>query len=273
MKVEDLLKTEKIEIKDIKYKIIKIKELQDSIIVYLDNKEKIYLSIESFFKYSIKSIKGLDINLYKILKNDERVFLAYRGVLRKLSTKDFTVKQIKEYLKAKKALSDLEIEEIINKLIEYKLLDDDKYCLNRTTYLNKQLLSMKQIKIKLQKEGIAKDLIEKYVINNVDDEYNKAIKLANKYSLTIKNKSLNATKQNILNRIINAGYSYEVSKQALDSISIVVENEDELLKKEYLKALNKYSKKYVDYDLRNHIYTYLLNKGFKSEDVKSIMEV
>lgn len=270
MKVEDFLKNNKPVVKNIKYKITKTKELEDGVIIYLDNKEKIHLSVDSYFKYALTSLKGLDDNLYEQLKNEERLHLAYRGALRKLSSKDFTVKQIKDYLKIKKELNVNEIKEIIDKLVEYGLLDDDKYCLNRSLYLNKQLLSVKQIKIKLQKEGVSQDLIEKYVINNVEDEYEKANKLAKKYSNSIKNKSLNAAKQNILSKIVNAGYGYDAAKQAVDDLHLKVENESELLKKEYLKAKAKYSKKYSDYDLRSHIYSYLSNKGFRSEDIKKL---
>lgn len=259
-------------VSDVKYKIVKVKQLQDSVIIYLDNKEKIYLSIESYFNYSISSQKGLDDDLYLKLKQEERLFLAYRGTLRKLSAKDFTIKQIKDYLIIKKELNHNEANIVINRLIEYGLLDDDKYCQNRVTYLNKQLLSTKQIVIKLKKEGLSLELIEKYVINNIEDEYLKADKLAKKYSTTIKNKSENAIKQNILSKIVNAGYSYDVAKDVVDSLKLEVDNEDELLKKEYIKAYNKYSKKYDDYNLKNHIYAYLLNKGFKTDSIRNIME-
>lgn len=272
MKVEDLLKDSKPVIKNVKYKITKIKELEDGVIIYLDNKEKIHLSVDTYFKYSINSLSGLDEKLYASLKDEERLHMAYRGALRKLSTKDFTIKQIKDYLKIKKELNNEESEEIINKLIQYGLLDDDKYCINRTNYLSKQLLSYKQIKIKLAKEGISSELIDKYVIIRSDEEYEKAKKLAIKYSNSIKNKPLNATKQAILTKIVNAGYSYDAGKDALNSLDIKCDNEIELLNKEYTKAKKKYEKKYVDYELRNHIYSYLINKGFKSEDIKRVME-
>ena len=272
MKVEDFLKTNKPIVKNIKYSITKIKEKQDGVVLYLDNKEKINVSVDKYFEYGLSSLKGLDQKLYDTLKKEERLFLGYLGALRKLSAKDFSIKQISDNLKIKKELNNNEIESIVDKLINFGLLDDDKYCLNRTNYLNKQLLSTKQIKLKLSKEGISKDLIEKYVINNSEEEYDKANKLAKKYSNSVKNKSLNATKQNILSKIVNLGYSYDAAKLAVDNLHLKKDNEIELLNKEYIKAKSKYSKKYVDYDLRNHIYSYLLNKGFKSEDIKTVME-
>ena len=272
MKIEDILNKNKPVIKNVKYKIIKTKELEDGVIVYLDNKDKIHLSVDTYFKYAISTLNGLDDNLFELLKNEERLYMAYRGALRKLATKDFTIKQIKDYLKLKKELNVNESEEIINKLINYGLLDDEKYCISRTNYLNKQLLSVKQIKLKLAKEGINSDLINKYVIIKADDEYLKTKKLAEKYSNSIKNKSLNATKQAILTKLVNAGYSYDYAKQSIDDLKLKGNNEIDLLKKEYLKAKKKYEKKYEDYELRNHIYSYLINKGFQSEDIKNVME-
>lgn len=272
MKVEDFLKNNKPVIKNIKYKITKTKELEDGVIIYLDNKEKIHLSVETYFKYAINSLSGLNEKLYITLKNEERLYMAYKGALRKLSAKDFTVKQIKDYLKIKKELNNNELEQIIAKLTEYGLLDDEKYCLNRTNYLSKQLLSAKQIKIKLAKEGINSELVDKYVIIKSEEEYEKAKKLAIKYSNSIRNKSLNATKQAILTKIVNLGYSYDAGKEAVNSLNIKCENENELLRKEHAKAKKKYEKKYDGYDLKNHIYSYLINKGFKSEDIKKVME-
>ena len=273
MKVEEFLKLNKIEVKGIKYKIIKTKEKQDGVVIYLDNDEKINISVDIYFKYSINSLKGLDDNLYEILKSEERLYLAYKGALKKLASKDHTIKQIKDYLKNNKDLKDTEIKETIDKLLSYGLLDDEKYCANRIKYLNTQLLSNKQINIKLLKEGIPKKLIDRYLNVNEEDEYHKAQRLANKYANSIKNKSMNAKKQLIINKLVNLGFSYDTSKSALNELKLNDNSEIILLEKEYKKALQKYSKKYEGYELSRHIYSYLVNKGFISEDIKNIMEV
>ena len=52
----------------------------------------------------------------------------------------------------------------------------------------------------------------------------KAKTLALKYSNIIKNKSLNNTKQSILGKLINAGYSYDAAKNALDSLNLSNDN-------------------------------------------------
>lgn len=272
MNVEDFLKKNKYTVKDIKYPITKIKEKEDGVVIYLENKEKINISVDTYFNYSTNTLKGLDDGLYEILKNEEKQYLAYRGVLRKLSAKDFTVKQIDDYLKKNKELSDIEIKDIVDKLLSYGLLDDEKYCVNRVNYLNTQLLSTRLIKLKLKKEGLSSELINKYVSINEESEHDKARKIAHKYATTVKNKSENAIKQYIVNKLVRLGFSYDIAISSLDNLKLYSDSEIILLKKEYVKAKNKYEKKYVKHDLRNHIYAYLVNKGFKNEDIKEVME-
>lgn len=271
MNFEDFIKTQKIEVKEIKYQIKKTKEKEDAVIIYLDNSEKITISVDNFFKYSLNNLKGLDDKLYEILKNEESIFLAYKGALRKLSIKDHTIRQINDYLN-KYELEDNEKKEIINKLVNYGLLDDEKYCVNRINYLNRDLYSLMQIKSKLIKEGISNDLINKYLIPDNDIEQEKVKQLVNKYVKTIKNKSVNATKQTLLSKLTTLGFTYDICRDVINSINICNDNEIILLKKEYEKAIKKYENKYKDYELKNHIYSYLLNKGFKSTNIKEVME-
>ncbi len=257
---------------NIDYKISKIKESNNYIVLYLDNNEKLYVSIEAYFKHNLANLKGFDNKTYELLKKEENLILGYNAVLKKLSIKDHSIKQIKDFLYLKRKLNSDEVNKIIDKLIQYNLLDDEKYCIERINYLNEQLFSIKQIKNKLKNEGISNELIEKYIVSDSNKEYEKVNKLVNKYLNTIKNKSLNAKKQLILNKVVNLGFNYDDVKMAIDSLNIKVDNEYELLKKEYLKIKNKYQRKYESYDLKYRISGYLMNKGFKLEDINKVME-
>ena len=257
---------------NIDYKITKIKESNNYIVLYLDNNEKLYVSIEAYFKHNLANLKGFDNKTYELLKKEENLILGYNAVLKKLSIKDHSIKQIKDFLYLKRKLNSDEVNKIIDKLIQYNLLDDEKYCIERINYLNEQLFSIKQIKNKLKNEGISNELIEKYIVSDSNKEYEKVNKLVNKYLNTIKNKSLNAKKQLILNKVVNLGFNYDDVKMAIDNLDIKVDNEYELLKKEYLKIKNKYQRKYESYDLKYRISGYLMNKGFKLEDINKVME-
>ena len=272
MNVEEFLKQNKNDKTDIeiKYPIRKIKAYESYVMLYLDD-EKIQVSDEAYFKYKIKGLKGLDDELYDMLKNEERVFKAYRGALRKISAKDQTVKQIDRYL-VEKGLNKPEKEEIIDKLKNCGLLDDEKYTQNRINRLSASLTSNKQIRRKLKDEGISDELIQRHLKKDEDEEYLKAKALAEKYERSIRNKTLKMKKQAQLNRLSGQGYSYDICNRVIDALSLESENEVELLRKEYLKALKRYERKYDSYELKDHIVSYLLAKGFGYEDIKEVME-
>lgn len=271
MKLEDFLNSKNIELGEIKYPIKKLKTGQDYVMIYLEE-DKIMIPIETYFKYDLKNLKGLDDKLYNQFKEEEILLKAYRSCLRKLSSKDYTVKQIKDYL-YKNELNKNDVDEIIDKLKTYNLLDDEKYCITKSNYYNNANNSFRQIRQKLLKDGISEELLDRYVREDYTKEYDKALNIATKYDKTIKNRSLRAKKQNIINKLVSSGFSLETSKNVLDELNISSDNEIELLRKEYNKAVNKYSKKYEDYELRQKVFAALLSKGFNTDDIKKILEV
>lgn len=256
--------------KDISYPIKKLKIYEDYVMLYLEE-EKIQLSVDSYFEHKIKDLKGLDEDLYKKLKNEEILFKAYRSALRKLAYKDHTVAQIKDHLKGK-GLNRKQIDEMTGKLISYGLLDDEKYCMSRISYLKDSKLSGKQIRYKLKKEGISEQLITKHLKVDQNEEYTKALQLAEKFERTIRNKSCSAKKKAILNKLVGLGYSYETASSAVQSADMKDENELELLRKEFDKALHKYERKYEGRDLDDRIIASLLQKGFSYSDIRTVME-
>jgi len=271
MKFEDFISENKYQVDDIKYNIKKIKDKKNHISLFLDD-DKIDISIENYFKYNISNQKGLDENLYLLFKKEEEYLYAKNRILYKLSIKDYSIKQIKDYLYKNYDLETNEINTLINYFINIKLLDDDRYCISKINYLIKDK-SNKQIISKLLKDGISQDIIDNHLVYNKDIELNKAISISDKLNRSIKNKSLNAKKQTILTKLISLGYSYEISNKALNKLDINNDNEINLLEKEYQKVLNKYSKKYSDFELRNKIYQSLLMKGFNNDDIKEVMHV
>ena len=255
--------------KDNLIEIKKIKTTNDYVMLFIDE-DKIMVSIDDYFKYALQNKKEIDQELFDTLKYNEKVLKAYRSCLRKISIKDYSINQIRKNLYSYE-INKEDIEDIINKLISYGLLDDNKYCLNKAVYYDKVLYSHKIIKQKLLKDGISEEMINNNLIYDYDREYEKASILANKYLKTINNKAKNAKRQSILNKLVNNGYSYDISKSICNNLEINNKNELELLQKEYDKLLRKYQKKYEGYELNSKIYNSLLLKGFNSQDIKKIV--
>ena len=270
MKAEDLLKRKTPQIRECVYPIKRIKVKEDYVMVFLEE-EKIMVSIEAYFQYGLKDLKGLDEELHEVLKKDEKTTKAYRSCLRKLSARDHTIRQIEDHLSGL-GLEKEDRREIIDRLKSYGLLDDERYCISRISWYNRNNLSAKAISQKLNRDGIADDLIRKYVTVNNEEETAKASAVASRYASSLKNKPLAAKKRMILNKLLNSGFSYEIGKEVTDGLEIDTDHDLDLLEKEYRKAYWKYERKYSDFELRQRISAALYAKGFRMEDIRKVME-
>ncbi len=185
--------------------------------------------------------------------------------------KDHTVKQICDHL-LKKEIEKEDIDSIIEKLLSYNLLDDEKYCQNKITYYDNDNLSYRQIREKLKTDGISEEIIERYLIQDEKKERQKIDKLVGKYSRSIRNKSHNNTRNAIISKLVNSGFPFSDCKEAAEHLLKDEKNELELLEKEYRKALIRYGKKYDGYDLNRKVMQSLIQKGFAYDDIRNIME-
>ncbi|MBR5755147.1 MAG: RecX family transcriptional regulator, partial [Erysipelotrichaceae bacterium] len=190
--------------------------------VFLDD-DKIMIPVESYFSYGINKRTEIDEDLYDTLRDEEKYLKAYRSCLRKLAMKDHTVRQISTHLK-RYDLEDEQKKQIIDRLCQYGMLDDEKYAEGRIAYCDRMNMSDRQIREKLKKDGISEDIISRQLRKDEDREREKAAKLAEKYAGTITNKSRMAKKQAILNKLVSAGYSYEMSRSAVNELDINVDN-------------------------------------------------
>lgn len=250
--------------------ITKVKIYDDHVSLYFDD-EKIMISSDDYYLYHLNANKQIDEQTYEVLKKQECIFKAYRSCLRRLSIKDYSISQIRKTL-LRNDLDKSDIDEIIDRLISYGLLDDDKYCESKAMYHDRSNFSYKNIRQKLMNDGIREDIINKYVDYSYEREIQKAQIIAEKYHKTVTNRSKKALKQSILYKLNSMGFTYDVAKYVTDNLDIEVKNELELLSKEYQKVSKRYSKKYEGYELRSKIYGSLLLKGFSSDDIKKVME-
>ena len=135
--------------------------------------------------------------------------------------------------------------------------------INDKIYLSKD--SINKIRSDLNEQSIDKDIIDNE-INSI--EYNELEKLEKLIIKRIKSNhrySNYMLKNKVVSELKNLGYNYD------DIISIFDKNINDnydILVKEYNKLYNKYSKKYQDSELEYYIKNKLYTKGFNYEDIK-----
>ncbi len=257
--------------------IEKIQVKEDIVNVYLKSdeaKEKITVSIDTYMEIGLR--KGMRITrlIYDRIKTEQEETLAYRNALRKLSSRDYSEKEMHDYLYANYELSIVRIEDIISKMKKYDFIDDEKFAFNKVNSFSNALYSRRMMSKKLKEAGISQEIVDKYVRSTADEELIKAKKLSEKYNLLIRGKSLKARKQAIIKKLVDNGYSIDVAKNACEFLdfSAYTLDESELLKKEALKAKIKYSRKYKGSELRNHVFHSLLQKGFEYETIYAVID-
>lgn len=234
---------------------------------------KLVVSLDTYYELGLRKASRLSQLNFNLLKQFEVYALAYKSCLKKLSNRDYSVCEMREYIKSKFDLSDAGINVIIEKLLSKNLLDDYRYALNKVSGFSSNFYSKNTMRRKLQSVGINNEIIDKVLIIDKESELLNAKRLANKYLNTINNKSLNAKKQTIYAKLINAGFTGDVASEAMSILdfSNSTLQEKDILRKETGKLIKKYSKKYSGTELRNRVYASLVSKGFTYDNIFAII--
>lgn len=237
---------------------------------HLDN---ITIPLDIYYSLGLRNSTRLTKLNYILLKKLETSTLAYKNCLKKLANRDYSIKEMKDYIKSEFDLNDQTIELIIERLIDKKLLDDRRLALSKIYSFSANFYSKKHIVNNLKKLGISDEIIDECYVYDNDSELAKATKLANKYLKATSNKSMNMKKQTIMAKLINQGYSSDVASQAVESLdfSSSIVQEKDIIRKEGNKLLKKYKGKYEGTQLRNKIFTSLASKGFAYDNIYALI--
>ena len=246
-----------VKMKNNKYKIF----IDDEVLITYDN---VILANDLLYK------KSIDKKTYIKMISDTNYYDVYNKVVNYILKRRRSEKEIVLYLN-KFSLGENEKNGIIEKLRDIKLIDDIEFCrayINDKLYLSKD--GILKIKNDLLKQNIPLDIIED-ALNNIDKNIIddrlekmiiKKIRTNNKYSNSY-------LKQKILNEMMNKGYNKEKILNIIDSN---INNDNDILNKEFNKIYDNLSKKYSGYDLENNVKQRLISKGFKIGDINLLLD-
>ena len=181
--------------------------------VYLDGNYYCGLDLLTTVKYRLKV--GLQIEeseLIEIQKSSEMT-ACFDSALKVISKSVKTEKELREKLLKKGYLNEI-IFEVIKKLKGYGYVDDkdysDRYVSTYKNYKGKKLLE-----IELKRKGVKeKDLQNS--LNAIENEYDTALKIAEKY---VKNKDKDIkTMQKCYKYLLSKGFTYEDSIKASKAV-------------------------------------------------------
>ncbi|TWT16344.1 recombination regulator RecX [Streptococcus sp. sy010] len=254
-------------------KITKLEKKKRLYLLELDETEKLYITEDSLVRFMLS--KGKELNQDEINKlKDYNQFSLGRGLaLYYLSFSQRTTAQVKTYLH-KYDIDEVASQKIINYLTQENFLNDRTYTKH---YIEQQNQHGDKgpyvITQKLLQKGIDKEIIEDELeaIDFSASLEKLANKLAKKYSHRLPTKAL---EQKIIQLIINRGFAYAQAQEALLTLDLTSNTEDELelLYTELDKQYRKLAKRYDGYQLHQKLYQNLFRKGYQSQDIQTVLK-
>ncbi|MEI3252261.1 MAG: RecX family transcriptional regulator [Candidatus Gastranaerophilaceae bacterium] len=178
--------------------------------VYLSNGEVLELNGKVITDNELLIKKDIDNELYDKLKRDNTICILVDTSVKYIDRRLRSINELRDYLKNKEE-DTIIIEEVIDKLIDYKYLDDDRF----TKAFIKDKLNFTnwgdyKIKNELKRLGVNEEIIYNN-ISNIDDNiyYERINKIIDKDISINKKYSGIKLKNKIYNHLLTLGYSKE----------------------------------------------------------------
>lgn len=246
-------------------KIEKIKQTKSGKYkIELDNSESIVTYADAILKNNLLFTKELDQEKLSKLYKDTSYYDVYNKVIKYISKKLRSEKEIRDYLKD----SLVDIDNIIEDLKKIGLLNDNVFAkayVNDRLYLSND--GPKKISSALEEHNISSELIEDLIYSNSDNFKLKLEKIIKK-KIKANTKSNSMLKQKLLYDLINQGYNKEDIVELFDKNLIPNDN----ILKEYDKLYKKLSSKYVDNELLKQIKNKLYQKGYNLSEINEVID-
>ena len=178
--------------------------------VYLSNGEVLELNGKVITDNELLIKKEIDNELYDKLKRDNTICILVDTSVKYIDRRLRSIKELKEYFKNKEEDTTI-IEEVIDKLIDNKYLDDDRF----TKAFIKDKLNFTnwgdyKIKNELKRLDVNEEIIYNNMINIDDNIYYERInKIIDKDISTNKKYNGIKLKNKIYNHLLTLGYSKE----------------------------------------------------------------
>lgn len=196
--------------------------------VFLDGKYAFSAARENILKYHLKTGGSLDKGIFEKIVFDENFEEIYGKVLRFLSYRVRSEKEVEERLKkyleksvkSKTARQEI-MEKVLKRLKDLSLVDDEQFALS---YVEGKIKSSKGlgkriVARQLLKKGISEDLVEKNLSKyDLGVELKKAFKLAEKKARITQGRCEVEIKGKVYRYLYGKGFSTEVIQEAIRKV-------------------------------------------------------
>lgn len=254
------------------YRVKEVKKSKKGLLVSI-NGEEFYLSENSASELLLYPNKTLTYQEYLQLKQLSGYGDLLEKSINKLSRNPSSEFDFYQYLK-QKGIEGKTIGQIIKKLKEYHLIDDESYA---KAYQERYSLYLgygqNRIKADLRRKGIDEAIINQLSFPKSQEKENAEAYLEKmKPSLARFSNRERIRKANVF--LLSHGFENDIIALVLDHFDEHDEaKEAELLEAELQKSLKHYSRNYEGYELRKRVISHLIHKGYNLEEIKKKIDI
>lgn len=254
-------------------KIQKIKKLNSGKYkIEFENGDKLSTYDDVILKNQLLFHKEVDVETFQQLNKDTEYFDVYNKMLKKITTKLRSEKEIKKFLeKEKNSLSLKEQTSIIKKLKEIGMINDLAFA---KAYASDRIFLSNEGPYKIRRGLEEHDICEEYIeeaMNSIkEEEIEKKLQkiIVKKIKLNKKHSSY-MLKQKLLAELSSNGFSKEMISRIFDENS---NQNDNVIEKEAGRIYEKLARKYEGRELAQKLKEKLYQKGFSMTDINCVLE-
>ncbi len=203
------------------------RRMRGAYVLELDDGRRLNLHEEVIVKNKLHV--GLELDPKRLAEwiYEADIKLAYDRALTYLSYRSRSRKELADYL-AKKEYSKRVIEAVIEKLVDYKFIDDQgfaqRWVRDRTSG---KPVGKRYIENELRNKGIDQELIDQALADiDQESEYNRALVLGQKYFNRHKDLEKQALRGKIGQALMRRGFDWETTSRVINKLVSQLEDDD-----------------------------------------------
>ncbi|MCJ7552567.1 MAG: recombination regulator RecX [Ignavibacteriaceae bacterium] len=204
-----------------------VKKDNDTVIIYLDNSEKLFLSYEVLLKSGLRKGSEIAQDRFDFLVLQNRKYHIRQKAISFLAKRIHSKRELEIKIR-KKNYEKVLIDDVLNELLVKGLIDDSAFANQFTDEkINRKKWGLLKVKSELFKKGIAAEVVEDVLKEYSDSEnqISNALSLAEKKLNIISKRESDKKKlkQKIIAYLVSRGFSYNV---ALETIQKLITDSD-----------------------------------------------
>ncbi|HSL89882.1 MAG TPA: regulatory protein RecX [Ignavibacteriaceae bacterium] len=205
-----------------------VKKDDNTVVIYLDNKEKLFLSYEIYLKNGLRKGSEISEDRFSLLVVQNRKYHIRQKAISFLAKRIHSKRELENKLRKKNYEIEL-IKAVLDELEEKGLIDDNTFANQFSDEkLNSKKWGLQKVKSELFKKGISADVIKDVVKIYADSESQQTS--ANdlvKKKLNLISKRENDQKkinQKLIAFLLSRGYDYDIAREAVREVIIDDDN-------------------------------------------------